>query len=245
MNFDLKTTPPTSHEIANGRMSCINKIEAIKANEKQLAKTRYARILILAIIIFLLQTTQHLNYNIAMMPAILMVGLMLGINEGKSSELFKAVYYLTLFIVAALTCNYLTFYSPAENAIGKLNLLDLVYLSLMMTGFAAIIIKTIAETVANIFYVTINEELDNTRSSVYELNELESSESPEECIEFVKLCRTSNTILAYQNQIATQGRRPVYGEYLAAKKLEENLEPNERQQQAKTACNILGAPIIN
>lgn len=50
------------------------------------------------------------------------------------------------------------------------------------------------------------------------LIELEHSTMPDECIAFAKWCGDDETVLHYQHQLATKGRKPTRAEYEAAKR---------------------------
>lgn len=72
------------------------------------------------------------------------------------------------------------------------------------------------------------------------LVELEHSSLPEECIRFAGWCETDETVGAYQRRLAAMGRKPVVGEYEAAKDWIEGAAARATEQEkadrAKQAC---------
>lgn len=79
------------------------------------------------------------------------------------------------------------------------------------------------------------------------LLELESSEFPQECLDFVAWCEADPTLAQYQHQLVSMNRKPVTGEYTAAKawinSVGERQSEEELQEKAREACERMRRPI--
>lgn len=82
------------------------------------------------------------------------------------------------------------------------------------------------------FYVAAGET--DTVGDEADLEELGYDRHPEKCVEFVKLCFTSEVVRRYQNRLVAMGRRPVVGEYEAARRFA-GAEADRRSREVAAA----------
>lgn len=85
------------------------------------------------------------------------------------------------------------------------------------------------------------------QSLLSDLVELEYSDLPDECEDFVRMCEADSDVRAYQHQLAAMGRKPVLAEYNAAKlwveRSEHRLSAQEKSERARVACDRLAQPV--
>lgn len=67
--------------------------------------------------------------------------------------------------------------------------------------------------------------------------------NPDECIDFVKMCKEDDVVREFQHRLVTMGRKPVMGEYHAAKAWiadkDARCEEEKKMAEAKRACDLM------
>ena len=75
------------------------------------------------------------------------------------------------------------------------------------------------------------------------LEALDPTRKPQECIQFLEWCQQDETLKAYQHALAEMGRKPVVGEYRAAKDWVQSAGHGDKETRAREACEQLVQPV--
>lgn len=101
----------------------------------------------------------------------------------------------------------------------------------------------LAATVARDYWL----DTSDMRMTLSALTDLEHSNSPDECIEFVKWCDRDETIRAYQHRLAAMHRPPIRAEYEATKEWVATTASRRSEVKkvalAKQACQRMVGPV--
>ena len=81
------------------------------------------------------------------------------------------------------------------------------------------------------------------RKLLSELKPLEASIMPDKCIQFLEWCQQNETLKAYQHALVEMGRKPVVGEYRAAKDWVQSAGHRDKEARAREACEQLAQPV--
>lgn len=114
----------------------------------------------------------------------------------------------------------------------------------LIFGFVSVVLQAATEFTIGIVRKRSGERELPMANDLIELN---YSGCPDECIKFVSFCEVDETVRRYQNRLAEMGRRPVVGEFRAAKRWVMALEGKQcgasAAQEARQACTKLEAAI--
>ena len=223
MAIDLKNAPPNPQELAQKRIVCQETIDRINSKDRVIKKLSYL-VFIAAIITGLSLWTFGIINTAILLSAIAGMIMTIAMFATASIE-------VTLGTVLA---GFLFIYTD------------------VIPGFktyAAITIFLLTSTYITYFFYKKYIESPRKKIAIRmeELIELEHSDKPDECIQFVEWCKIDDVLRNYQHQLAEMGRKPTLGEYQAAKTWVEGAEQRSTQKakndKAKAACAKMTVPI--
>ena len=223
MEIDLTAQPPSAGELAEKRKALNNTLSAINKKEKLF---------------------KGFCYLLGITGLIASVSLWLArfITEGQLMGTFAVANVIALAVALSVA---IAIVGSVSVAIAFL-IAIVGTVSILIPG-AILIAIAIAIAIIWFYVIHINIPRADAIDLPYGLVELEHSEFPDECIQFVEWCKIDDVLRNYQHQLAEMGRKPTLGEYQAAKTWVEGSEQRSSQKakidKAKAACDAMMSPV--
>lgn len=241
LSFDITRTPPDMEALAKHRREASGVLAAVAKRERWFPLACYG---VGAI-------------GLATLPALWLLGV-IPLTDALEGAILLAGMIVLMITVYAAFLGFVNavggafpaafpfasaFASTSASAFASVSALEGAFPGTVVGAFAGTVVGTLVGTVAGGTiiqnYIDAPRRLGNDAMAM--LVELEASDMGDECIEYMGMVDSDETIRSYQHQLRSIGRKPIRGEYRAAKAWIEGkaarLRDTERMERAKIACD--------
>ncbi len=232
--------PPPEMALAQARRYTTQQKAALEYRQRQITRTSWA-VICLGFIILIAAIYLYLEPSSAAMAAIAAVSMTVGIAEIGA---MVAVVAVAMTVGIAKLGAVVAAGSMLGAALGAA--LGTAAGSMLGAGAAVAAAGALAGTAVGaataelLFAKYLKDPLNATNAALVNLVELEATEKPDECIQMDEWREQDKTIESYLTALVNLGRKPVIGEYRAAKEWMESKEKRQReaekQDRARQAC---------
>ena len=244
--FDVTQSPPDANELARLRLQSKLELQDIAARGKRLL-------------------TLYMALGVAGFIAVAglwATGLLPGSSGRVVSVLFTVIGFVAAITASFAAAEIVDIYSLVSRGVQNLCLGAVAFAIIVATiivafvhtrtavaiaeSAAIVVVVTIAATIARNKYIDDRIAMPTHRCCnelLTDLEDMDASSRANEYIQFLKWCRQDETLKAYQHALAEMGRKPVVGEYRAAKDWVQSAGHKDKESRTREACEQLARPV--
>ncbi len=228
--MSMQGTPPTEQDLADRRCAAEAMLAQCAKNDRSFRTTAFGAILTALTALAVLVFTRQIDFKPLEISTLI------------------ALVSATMIFVMVVGLAGVGAWHLAGGLLPGLVAAGLLFAGMLPGGVAAAIAIGGAGAAAGYLYDRWVVTPRTTATAVlHDLVYLDYSSHPDECIAFVGFVEADDAVRAYQHQLVALGRKPVLGEYRAAKdwmdQKETRLAKQEKLELARQAYSQLGAAI--